>query len=461
MRSAPRTFLPLLPALGLLLACGGGAGTEAASLHTPAWSAPRTLDTNPLVDSDLTGDGAGGAMLVWRHGGQDGAGHSIQEVLTARVNVDGSWTAPAVLEAGEAGSTLGGPVAAVDARSKGWALWFSESGSGGSASTEVRAVTVDLKAASPFGAPHHPFIFPTGGYSQLRVAVGSDGSALAAWSYPRFEAVTGATFSSVAVARFGASDVWAAPVSFHQNQFSAQMLMGLAGNGQGAYVLEQGTGDDAFLQGEGYDFAPGLMTAAGVAGWEPAAQTALFAHATAWAGDGQGGLEAWLRYDHPATGEALRQAWPRRRSAAGVWTLGDAVTLPRPAAFLGIFRESGGTGWMAGTGPEGLWVAPLTGVSPGNAQLLLAAPATAENLLAVRDAAGRPALLWIQRRNGTAEGIGFSCLEAGAWTAPTLLPDTSGAGMQNLRAVAGPGGLVATWEQFGDRVLLLKAAIWR
>lgn len=458
-----RTFLPLLPALGLFLACGGGGGggTEAASVHPPAWSAPQTLDTNPLVDSCLTGDGVGSALLVWRHGAQDGAGHSIQEVLTARVKADGSWTAPAVLEAGEAGSTLGVPAAALDDRGKGWALWFSESGSGGSASTELRAATVDLKAASPFGAPHHPFIFPTGGYSQLRVVVGADGSALAGWTYPRFEPVSGATFSSVAVSRFGASDVWAAPVSFHQNQFSAQALMGVVGNGRGAFVLEQGTGDDAFLQGEGYDFAPGMTTASGVAGWEPASQSALFAHATAWAGDGQGGLEAWLRYDQPATGEVLRQAWPRRRSAAGVWTLGDAVTLPRPAEFMGIFRESGGAGWMAGTGPEGLWVSPLTGVTPGTAQLLLAAPATAANLVAVRDANGRPALLWIQRRNATVEGIGFSRLEAGAWSTPALLPGTSGVGMQNLRAVAGPGGLVATWEQFGERVILLRAAAWR
>ncbi|HJW34346.1 MAG TPA: hypothetical protein VJ505_13450 [Holophagaceae bacterium] len=419
------------------------------------------MDANSLVDSCLTGDGAGSALLVWRHGAQDGAGHGIHEVLTARVKADGSWTAPAVLEAGEAGSTLGVPAAAVDARGKGWVLWFSESGSGGSASTEVRAAPVDLKAVSPLGSPGHSFIFPTGGYSQLRVAVGSDGSALAAWTYPRFEAVSGATFSSVAVSRFGASDVWAAPVSFHQNQFSTQVLMGLGSNGLGAYALEQGTGDDAFLQAEGYDFAPGASTATAIAGWEPASQTALFAHATAWTVDGQGGLEAWLRYDHPATGEALRQAWLRRRSAAGAWTLGEAVTLPRPAESMGVFREPSGAGWMAGTGPEGLWVSPLSGVTLGSAQLLLAAPATARNLVAVRDAAGCPALLWIQRRNGTVEGLGFSRMEAGAWTTPSLLPGTAGVGMQNLRAVAGPGGLVATWEQIGDRVMLLRAAIWR
>ncbi|HJV90341.1 MAG TPA: hypothetical protein VJ623_08565 [Holophagaceae bacterium] len=430
-------------------------------MPTSAWGVPQTLDTNLTVDSCLTGDGAGHALLVWRRGAQDGAGHGIQEVVTARLMADGTWKAPAVLEAGEAGSTLGVPAAAVDDRGKGWVLWFSETGSGGSVSTEIRAATVDLKATSPFGGPGHPFIFPMGGYSQLRLAVGSDGSALAGWTYPRFEATSGATFSSVAVSRVGSSGVWAAPVSYHQNQFSAQALMGIAGDGRGAFVLEQGTGDDAFLQAEGYDFAAGLATASGVAGWEPASQTGLFAHATAWAGDGHGGLEAWLRYDQPATGEVLRQAWPRRRSAAGGWILGDAVALPRPAEFLSVFREPDDTGWMAGTGPEGLWVSPLNGVTLGSGHVLLAAPATATNLVAVRDAAGRPALLWIQQRNGTSEGIGFCRLEAGAWTTPTLLPGTAGVGMQNLRAVAGPGGLVATWEQFGDRVLILRAATWR
>jgi hypothetical protein len=161
-------------------------------------------------------------------------------------------------------------------------------------------------------------------------------------------------------------------------------------------------------------------------------------------------------------GEPQRQAWPRSRATSGAWTVGDKVSLPRPAQNLVAFREAGGTGWLAGLGSEGLWVAPLSGAAPGTPRTLLPMSTTTEVMVGTREASGRPALLWIQRgAGGVHEGVGFSRWDGAAWTAPAILPGTAGKSIQRLFAVPGPAGLLAGWVEVGDRVLLFRTALWK
>lgn len=458
-------LLTITTIASLIAACGGGGGGSSTSASssssgaqaTPAWSTAVTLDErNSLASGTLAADGSGTVAVLWRRGAQNGSGQVVSDQMAARLNADGTWSPAQVVEAGEADATVGIPTAAVDTQGRGWMLWFAEYGSGSSASTELRSVALDLNAATPWGTGSHAFIFPTTGYGNLQLAVGSDGSARAAWDQPG-EGSTGDMTTLVGTSRFGTGGVWEAPDIPGSNAGIGMGLASLCGDSKGGSVLELVRVNDLPM-GEAHDYPVGGGAASGVAGWEPAVQATSAAHSTAWAIDGQGGMEAWLMY---YSDSAHRTAWPRRKLAGGSWTVGDAVTLPRPAETLAVFRDASGAGWLTGAGSEGIWVAPLSGLAPGSEQLLLAAPSLASELVGVRDASGRPALLWIQQRNGTVEGIGFSRLDGSQWTEPVILPGTAGLVLQNLHAAAGPGGIVATWEQGGVRTTLLRAALWR
>lgn len=438
-----------------LSACGGGG--SGSTQTSPAWSAAVTLDErNSLASGSLAADGSGTVAVLWRRDAQNGSGQVVTDQVAARLNADGSWSPAEVVEAGEVDATVGIPTAAVDDQGRGWMMWFAEYGSGSSASTELRTVALDLKAATPWSPGSHAFIFYTTGYGNLQVAVGSDGTARAAWDQPGVGS-TGDMTTLVGTSRFGTGGVWEAHDIPGSNAGLGMNVASLYGDGKGGTVLELVRVNDLPM-GEAHDYPVGGGAASGVPGWEPAAQAAFAAHSTAWAIDGQGGMEAWLMY---FSDSAHRTAWPRRKLAGGSWTVGDAVTLPRPAEALAVFRESSGGGWLTGAGSEGVWVAPLTDLTLGSEQMFLAAPSLASELVGVRDASGRPALLWIQQRNGTVEGIGFSRLDGTQWTAPMILPGTSGLVLHNLHAAAGPGGIVATWEQGGNRTTLLRAALWR
>ena len=454
-------------AFALLIAgCGGGSGGSGTSSSSSssggvqasaAWSAAVTLDErNSLASGTLAADGSGAVAVLWHRAAQNGSGQVVTDQVAARLNADGSWSPAEVVEAGEVDATVGIPTAAVDDQGRGWMMWFAEYGSGSSASTELRTVALDLNAATPWGTGSHAFIFYTTGYGNLQVAVGSDGTARAAWDQPG-EGSTGDMTTLVGTSRFGTGGVWETPDIPGSNAGIGMGLVSLCSDSKGGSVLELVRVNDLPM-GEAHDYPVGGGAASGVAGWEPAAQATSAAHSTAWAIDGQGGMEAWLMY---FSDSAHRTVWPRRKLAGGSWTVGDAVTLPRPAESLAVFRESSGGGWLTGAGSEGIWVAPLSDLTPGSEQLLLAAPSLASELIGVRDASGRPALLWIQQRDGTVEGIGFSRLDGTQWTAPIILPGTAGLVLQHLHAAAGPGGLVATWEQGGNRTTLLRAALWR
>jgi hypothetical protein len=476
--SHPLPLLALAAFVSLLAACGGGGGGGSSSSSTssssssssgssssssgvqanPAWSAAITLDErNSLASGSLAADGSGAVAVLWRRAAQNGSGQVVTDQVAARLNPDGSWSPAEVVEAGEYGATVGIPTAAVDDQGRGWMMWFAEYGSGSSAATELRSVALDLKATTPWSPSSEAFIFfSTTGYGNLQVAVGSDGTARAAWDQPG-EGSTGDMTTLVGTSRFGAGGDWETPDIPGSNAGIGMGLVSLCGDGKGGSVLELVRVNDLPM-GEAHDYPVGGGAASGVPGWEPAAQATSAAHSTAWAIDGQGGMEAWLMY---FSDSAHRTAWPRRKLAGGSWTVGDAVTMPRPAESLAVFREASGAGWLSGAGSEGIWVAPLSGLTLGSEQLLLAAPSLASELVGVRDASGRPALLWIQQRNGTVEGIGFSRLDGSQWTAPLILPGTAGLVLHNLHAAAGPGGIVATWEQGGNRTTLLRAALWR
>lgn len=444
-RPSPTILPAALLAAALLASCGGGPAG-------PAWTAPVTLDEQPAIDlGAMVADETGRAALLWRRTVPVAGGGVAQEVAVARPEADGAWGPVEVLGA-PAPSIPGRPAAAVDASGLGWMMWFVEHAGG---STELRGAPLDLGAPFPWPEAQHQYIFPSVGYDRLAVAVGDDGSARAAWN------VTPASdVSSVVTARFMAAGagVWESTSVPGATASAGLSLAGLMGDGRGGYALELYRANDQPV-GEGYDYAPGTGAEALVPGWEPASQSGLAAHATAWAADGQGGLEAWLTY--VGGSEAGLEAWPRRRDAAGAWTVGDAVPLPHPSEALAVFRGASDAGWLSGSGADGLWVAPLSGVSLGAATLLVAAPSSASDLIGVRDVSGRPALLWVQRRDAAVEGIGFSRLAGAGWTAPALLPGTAGASVRHLRAAAGPGGLVAAWEEPGTGTTRLRAARWR
>jgi hypothetical protein len=452
-------------ALSLVVACGGGGGDAGgaktvASPSTPSWQVPVDLvATGYAGGATLAGDGKGEVVAAWLRSGIDGGGTAYWEQVAARLRADGTWEAAQALEASYVSDGLKDPVLALDDRGKGLIAWLSPVPR--AITTALRTVPVDLLAATPFGARSTALALDLKTPADLRLTVGSDGSALAAWMGLRSDsAVT--DYPTVQASRLGPGGAWGAPASYHLNMFSHQGIDSVGSDGKGGFLLEFATGDDAWRENEAVAFAPGTGLTAAVPGWQPLSQQALpAAHQTAWELDAQGNLEAWLLYPTAGEGDPQRQAWPRTRSAAGAWTAGDKVGLPLPAQRIALFRGTGG-GWVAGLGSGGLWVAPLTGLAVGTPKTLLPAGTTTEVMVGARDASGRPALLWIQRGiGGVAEGIGWSRWDGTGWTAPAILPGTAGKGIQRLLATAGPAGLLAAWVEVGDRTLLFRTALWK
>lgn len=463
----PSFVLPLA-ALFILSACGGGGGAAATSTPTPTpipaaptWQAPVDLVSSGYDQGALlAGDGKGGVMAAWIHTGVDGGGTAYWELMAARIGSDGTWGASKALEVSTGTNALQAPVAALDDRGKGYVAWFSAIPR--STLTALRTVPVDIKATIPFGARTTAQSLNLLGLSDLHLAVGSDGSALAAWFYLRTDSSV-TDYPTIQSSRFGAGSTWSLPANHWMAQFSHQGLNGLKGDGPGAYFLGIATGDDAWSENQLIDFPVGHEGSTSIPGWMPASQVTLPAnYQAAWALDGQGRVDVWMVYPVASVGDPDLQAWPRTRSAGGTWTVGDKVDLPLPTRHLAAFREASGTGWLAGLGSQGLWVAPLSGMTPGNPIALLPATTQTEVMVASRDASGHPALLWIQRgAGGTSEGIGFSRWDGATWTAPAILPGTAGKGIQQLFAVAGPSGLLAAWVEVGDRALLFRTALWK
>lgn len=471
-----RSRILLGGALALVVACGGGSGSGGSAAITspapipPAPAAPAWQPTVDLVTTGytsgaaLTGDGRGGAVAAWIRTSTDAGGTTHWEQMATRLRADGTWDPPQTLEATTASGGLKDAVLALDGQGRGRIAWLSPVPR--DTTTALRTVPVDLNATAPFGARATPMVVGLKAPSDLRLAVGSDGSALAAWTGLRSDAAI-TDCPTVQASRLDPAGTWATPASYHLNMFSHQGIDSVGSDRKGGYLLEFATGDDAWSENEAMAFTQGSGTPAGVASWQPLSQVTLPAgHQSAWDGDDQGNLETWLLYPFAGEGDAQRQAWPRTRTAAGVWTLADKVILPLPANGLALFREAGGAGpgagWVAGLGSQGLWVAPLTGLTPGAPKTILPLPTQTEVLVGARDAAGRPALLWIQRgTGGTADGIGFSRWDGATWTAPSILPGTAGKGIQRLFAVTGPGGLLVGWVEVGDRVLLFRTALWK
>src|SRR5512133_2807248 len=454
-----RQHLIAVTLLGLLAACGGGGGATTQVQATapppppvPAWQAPVDLAASSYM---------GGALLAGDGTGAVSGGTPYWEQMAARLRADGTWESPQALDGTSGINGLQFPVAAVDARGKGLIAWFDAVPR--STTTRLRTVPVDLGSPAPFGARATALTVDLKAPTNLHLATGSDGSALAVWSGLRTDTALGVDFSTVQASRLDAAGAWGTPQSHRLNMYSSQFLHDLAGDGRGAYTLDFSTGDDASVENVAVDYALGASTAVGIAGWGPLSQLALpTRHPPVWSLDAEGRLETWLLYGVAGEGDAQRQAWPRSRAASGVWTVGDKVSLPLPASSLVAFRAAGDTGWLAGLGSEGLWLAPLSGAAPGTPRTLLPLPTTTEVMVGTRDAAGRPALLWIQRGvGGVHEGVGFSRWDGAAWTAPAILPGTAGKTIQSLFAVPGPMGLLAGWVEVGDRVLLFRTALWK
>jgi hypothetical protein len=397
----------------------------------------------------LSGDGRGNLLAAWLRTGADTA----IEVVAARMHADGTWETAQMLASLSPPLVPQAPVVAVDNRGRGWVAWLSSSTG---TMVAFRMAAVDLSASSPFAAATTAFSADLRHPTDFRLAVGSDGSAMAGWTFDRVVTAAGSPVdvSTVQVARRGADGLWSAPASYHLNQWSSQSLISLVGHGQGAFLLEDVTGDDAFVDGEAYAFSTGTFNGVAVAGWEPAAQFAMAYHETAWAADGLGGLEAWLLYS------ADTKVYPRQGTAASVWTVADPVALPMDAATIAVTRQPSGSGWMAGSGAAGLWVAPLTGLVPGTAKLLLGPAVAADRLVATQDALGRPTLLWVQTRSGSVDGLGFTYWNGSAWSTPELVPGTAGISVTGLSALAGPSGLVALWTENGTMGAHLRSARW-
>ncbi|WP_257311652.1 hypothetical protein [Geothrix fuzhouensis] len=451
--------------LCLLAACGrgGDATTQTpAPPPAPAWQAPVELANSSYMGGALlAGDGKGAVLAAWMRTGVDAGGTPYWEQVAARLRADGTWEPPQTLDGASGINGLQFPVAALDAQGKGLIAWFDAVPR--STTTRLQTVPVDLGSPTPFGARATALTVDLKAPTNLHLATGADGSALAAWSGLRMDPTLGVDFPTVQAARLEAGGAWGTPQSHHLNMYSSQFLHDLAGDGRGAYTLDFSTGDDASVENEAVDYAMGANTPVGIAGWGPLSQQTLpTGHPSVWSLDAEGRLETWLLYGVASEGDAQRQAWPRSRATSGAWTVGDKVSLPLPARSLVAFRATGDTGWMAGLGSEGLWVAPLSGAAPGTPRTLLPMSTTTEVMVGTRDASGRPVLLWIQRgAGGVHEGVGFSRWDGAAWTAPALLPGTAGKTIQSLFAVPGPRGLLAGWVEVGDRVLLFRTALWK
>lgn len=455
------------PVLGLvfLLACGGGSTVSPVNTAQPAvpatWQAPVDLAASGyLSGASLAGDGKGGALAAWTRFGTDASGAIYREQVAARLRADGTWESTQVLESTTLTNSLQDPVVALDAQGKGQVGWLSVLPR--STTTVLRRVPVDLAAAAALGPQASPLSLELKSPTGLRLAVGSDGSALAAWQGLRTTSLV-TDFPTVQSARLAPGAGWGVQTTYSLAPLAAQGIQVVTGDRLGGFLLEFGTGDDTVMEAQAVALTPGTGTPVGVDGWQPLSQVGLPAvYQSAWDTDAQGNQEAWLLFAQGGVEDAQRQAWPRTRTAAGTWTARAKVLLPLPASSLALFREGSSGGWVAGLGSAGLWVAPLNGLTPGAPKTLLPPTTTTEVLVAVRDATGRPALLWIQRGvAGIGEGIGFSRWDGTAWTTPAILPGTAGKGIQRLLTVAGPGGLLAAWVEVGDRVLLFRTALWK
>ncbi|HEX4846120.1 MAG TPA: hypothetical protein VFV26_07850, partial [Geothrix sp.] len=260
--------------LSFLAACGGGgdATTQApAPPPVPAWQTPVDLAASGYMGGALlAGDGKGAVLAAWMRTGVDAGGTPYWEQVAARLRADGTWEAPQALDGASGISGLQVPVAALDARGKGFIAWFDAVPR--STATRLRTVPVDLGAAAPFGTRATALVVDLKTPANLHLATGSDGSALAAWSGLRTDTSLGADFATVQASRLEAGGAWGTPHSHHLNMYSSQFLHGLAGDGRGAYTLDFSTGDDATVDNEAVDYAQGASAATAIAGWGPLSQ---------------------------------------------------------------------------------------------------------------------------------------------------------------------------------------------
>jgi hypothetical protein len=80
--------------------------------------------------------------------------------------------------------------------------------------------------------------------------------------------------------------------------------------------------------------------------------------------------------------------------------------------------------------------------------------------MAAMDASGRATLTWVQSRNGSVDGLGFTYWKGSAWSTPEVVPGTSGISVADLSVLAGPSGLVVLWTEDGTMGARLRSARW-
>lgn len=145
-----------------------------ANTYTPAsgWGTATLLENSDLGDAaapDVKWDAAGNAMAIWQQ--YDG---TTTNIYSARYTPTGGWASPALVE-NLAVPNAGIPQIAMDPAGNAVAVWVAGSG-------QADAWANRYTPGTGWGTPQMLEFDNTGNVTRIRVAMDSDGSALAVWS---------------------------------------------------------------------------------------------------------------------------------------------------------------------------------------------------------------------------------------------------------------------------------------
>jgi hypothetical protein len=358
-----------------------------ASTYTPAggWGTAMLLENSDIGDAaspDVKWDSAGNAMAIWQQ--YDG---TYTNIYSARYTPAGGWAGPALVE-DLVVPNAGIPQIAMDPAGNAVAAWVAGSG-------QADAWANRYTPGTGWGTPQMLEFDNTGNVTRIRVAVDSDGSALAVWS----QAISGR--GRIRASRYTAAGGWGGATAVEDNASGSGSEVQVAFDGQhNALAVWRHNNNGPISQVQANSYSPG-------SGW-----STLNVVEPSPAGHSRDPQLAIA-----PDGNAVAVWWQSTSTRANVWASSYA-----PA-----------TGWLA---------APVLLEQEDNFE--------AQNPQVAMDANGNATAVWIQTASNPTYNLWKAHYTvAGGWAAGSLAEtDDSAITLDPLVHVAPNGTTVIGWRYF-------------